>query len=635
MGFQRILVVETFCTYMIRKHYFLLLAFACILTLNSCQKEELQESKLTLFAESMGNTKVAVEGRFSHWVSGETVRINNATKAITVSDGVATVDNTTNAVSAPFHAVYPASLCPETDLASVGSVTVTLPDTYQYRKSSDLQQLDMPMAASNAEGEDLSFKHLTGALAVKITNDFGGTMSIDEVIVESSVSQISGSCEVDFLNVTNQTANDEGVSEAQRRVRMLFESTALNIADGATEVVILPVMPVSNSNKFTVTVNATYGGKSYSFSRTQGTGGRLARNELGYVPVTMSATNEHVGLLIKTAGQYNELVSQLNTMTTGTSTVRVTIDGTIDFGGATVTPINLNSNHVIFNGIHNAKLTNLTFGGVSNCYGMTYSFYPASLIEVNNLTIENATMPGNNETQCYIGTFCACTKGDVTLNNCTAKNITIGQASHVLKAHIGAMIGYVYTNNANNRPPEVNLEGCGLIQDNVLLAENATMSEPTIGGMIGLLQEGYSIAINTLIKNCSVMNSTGENFSLTISSPSSNQLRMGSLVGNYAMCSSSYDYSNLHILNNCCKINYIINRSNSDRILVGGIIGSVTSTNYPSTTYWNGNSVLGNIKYVSGGPTDNINVKKVIGSIDDGNNWNGRVDVSNLTISTL
>lgn len=395
MGFQRILVVETFCTYMIRKHYFLLLAFAGILTLNSCQKEELPESKLTLFAESMGNTKVAVEGRFSHWVSGETVRINNATKAITVSEGVATVDNSTNTVTAPFHAIYPASLCPETDLASVGSVTVTLPDSYQYRESGDLQQLDIPMAASNAEGEELQFKHLTGALAVKITNNFGGEMSIKEVIVESSVSQISGSCEVNFANVTNQTANDDAVTDAQRRVRMLFESTALNIANDSTEEVILPVMPVSGSNKFTVTVNATYGGKTYTFSRTQGTGGSMARNELGYVPVTMSASNEHVGLLIRTVLDYNALVSQINAMTTGTATVRATIDGTIDFGGATVTPINLNANHVIINGTNNAKLTNLSFGGVSNCYGMTYSNNVSSVIEISDVTIENATMAGS------------------------------------------------------------------------------------------------------------------------------------------------------------------------------------------------------------------------------------------------
>jgi len=621
---------------MIRKHYFLLLAFAGIFALNSCQKEDLPESRLTLLSESMGNTKVAVEGRFSHWVSGETVRINNATKVITVSDGVATVDNSTNTVTAPFHAIYPASLCPETDLASVGSVTVTLPDSYQYRESGDLQQLDIPMAASNAEGEELQFKHLTGALAVKITNNFGGEMSIKEVIVESSVSQISGSCEVNFADVTNQTANDDAVTDAQRRVRMLFESTALNIANGSTEEVILPVMPVSGSNKFTVTVNATYGGKTYTFSRTQGTGGSMARNELGYVPVTMSASNEHVGLLIRTASDYNALVSQINAMTTGTATVRATIDGTIDFGGATVTPINLNANHVIINGTNNAKLTNLSFGGAFNYYGMTYSNNVSSVIEISDVTIENATMAGSVDSISNIGTFCAYTKGDVTLTNCTAKNITVGQASQVLEAYIGGLIGFVTTSSANTKTLEVTLNNCKFIQDsNLINPEITRLSYPVIGGLIGHLYENNNVYIKTLIQDCQVSNSTNGNFELEATiSQIGNTVCLGGLIGYSNTPSLSANYLNLSIVNSSSKIDFKVTKlHNNTTIRVGGFIGAFIDviTGYPTTTYWSGNSVSGIIRYTNVGT---CNVRQVVGTLADKTYWNGRVTTA-VSISTL
>lgn len=597
----------------------------------ACQKENL-DGKLIITAEKMGGDgKVAVTGRTSEWVDGDRIRINDQTKTISVSDGLATIDNTTDAVTAPYRAVYPETLVAgDADLTASVTATVTIPNEYDYVVSDSKQIVGMPMAACAASGSELKFKHLTAAVAIKLTNGFGGSLTIDEIAVQSDVSQICGTRTVDFTDesaLTNQTANDADVTAEQKKVRITFDDAVgrrLVMGNNETEYVVVPVLPVSSSNHFTVIVKATYNSKQYVFAKTQTSGGALARNEMGYVPVTMSSGNEDVGILINSPDKYVDLVSYINGMTSGTNTVRVTIDGTIDFQGESVTPINLNANNVIINGINNARLTNLSVTGVSNCYGLTYSFNGASSLTINNLTIENITLPGNNGTSCYIGALCADTKGDITLNNCIVKNVSIGQASQELNAFFGGLIGYIYTNNSNTRTLNVNISNCDFIQDNTLINPSISrISDPTMGGLIGQINErsGYPIYIG--IHNCNVKNSENSTFNMTLNLVSmSNNMYLGGLIGNCIMPSISSSYANLQIINTTSKINYNITRTNSNSICVGGFIGGYTGSNYPSTTDWNGNNIMGSIQY---NVTGTSYVRQVVGKLEDNSNWSGRV----------
>ena len=434
----------------------------------ACEKEDL-DGKIVIQAEKLGNGKVAMEGRSSTWVDGELIRINGQTKAVSVTDDVATIDNSVESVTAPYNAIYPAALCPDADLSGLASISVTLPDEYHYSESDGLQHIDIPMAA-HSDGNTLQFKHLGGALTISVINGFGAEMSLDEITVESSTSQICGVREVVFANITGQYANDAEVTDAQKKVRMVFDSP-LAVANDTSKSknIVIPVLPVSSSNKFTIHVTAICNGKHYSFSKTQNTGGALQRNEMGFVPVEMSATSEDVSLLVSSTSDYNSLVSYINGLTTGSTTLKVSVDGTIDFGGASVTPINANANTIIFEGKNNATIKNLTMTGVSNCYGLTFSKNTSSNISISNLTVENITLPGSDGNPCYLGALCAYTMGDITLTNCTVKNVSIGQESKVLDCSWGGIIGYVYVDNVSATPLEVSISNCTLHQDTPLI----------------------------------------------------------------------------------------------------------------------------------------------------------------------
>lgn len=602
------------------------LSLLCLLAV-ACQKETVDNptGKLTLFAESLDGHKVAVDGLSSYWDSGDQIRINDKTKTIAVSDGVATVDNTSESVSAPFRSIFPASLCPSVDLTASTSVDITLPSVYHYQEEADTRQkLDIPMAAAASDGNTLQFKHLTGALAIRLTNNFGGDMTVTDITVQSSVSQISGVRTVDFTNITGQNANDVSVTDEQRQVQMLFDETTLVVANSTTKDIVIPVLPVSASNKFTITVNTTYGGKKYSFSKTQNTGGALGRNQMGYVPVTMSSGSSDVSILVSNTTDYNDLVTYINGLSFGTTTVRVTIDGTIDFGGASVTPIYARENNIIINGTHNATLKNLTMTGASSCYGLTYSFSPYSSITINNLTVEDITLPGNNGTSCYTGALCAYTKGNITLNNCTVKNVSIGQASQILKTFFGGLIGYVYVNNANSTPLIANIQNCNYYQDDTLVNPSITrLEEPTMGGLIGQVSEEYGKTINILINNCNVTNSSNNNLSLSLQLVSGSYgMYLGGIIGNCNMSSISSDYTNLQVKNTTSKIDFTIQKTSSNTLNVGGFIGYINIDIYPSTTHWNGNNVSGTISYTNVGTNK---VKQVIGNFSDNENWTGKV----------
>lgn len=607
---------------------------ACLLIITllavSCQKEDLS-GRIQLFAEALNSSKVVVDGRNSQWVDGELLRINNTTKTIDVSGGVASIDNTTETVTAPFYAIYPASLCPDADLTASGTIDLTLPSTYHYqRDGSSRQILQLPMAAAAADGNELQFKHLTAALAVSVKNQFGDDITVNEIVVESSLSQISGTRTVDFSNITSQTANDVSVTDAERKVNMVFDEP-LVVANNESKDVILPVLPVSSSNKFTVTVIATFNGKRYSFSRTQNTGGALARNEIGYVPVNMSAADEHVSILVNSASDFSSLVSYINGLSASGNTVRVTIDGTVNLGGASVTPINVQGNTLVIEGTNNAVLKNMTFSGASNYYGLTYSTNAASSITINNLTLEDITLPGSNGTQCYIGTMCAYARGNISISNSTVKNISIGAASQTLRTTFGGFVGSITVNSSNSTPLVAHFENCQFIQDGTLVNPSITnLDGPIIGGFIGLMLESNSKTIQLTLENCNVTTSSNSNFTLAVSINASSYF--GGLIGQCNMPSITSDFSNLRITNTTCKIDFTITKTSKITARIGGFIGYYNGSNYPATTYWNGNEVSGSIRYTNTGTN---NVGHVVGTLADGSNWNGRVTYSQLNISTL
>lgn len=264
----------------------LTLLFSAALLATGCQKEESQPKGIRLLAEGFGSThKAAVNDASSYWIDGETVRINGADFTVHVSDAGAWVSDVDEPADGIYRALYPNTLNASAPLTGT-DVNVTIPSVYVYRTHNGLQALDLPMAAYGTSGDQLFFRHLTAAVTVEVANNFGIDIMVDSIVVSSDSYQISGSLALSLDGDFTVLPNGSPASDADRRVVVRFNGgTTLTVASGDTARVQVPVLPVGDGNHFSITVathNADEPLMQYTFSRTQTTGGPLARRQLAY-----------------------------------------------------------------------------------------------------------------------------------------------------------------------------------------------------------------------------------------------------------------------------------------------------------------------------------------------------------------
>ncbi len=257
-----------------------------------CQKDRNADGML-LLAEGFNNngSKVLVDGLASTWADGDEVRINDQTAAVSVTTGNASV-HLGSGVDAPFYGVYPAGIYGSN---SGASYTLNLPATYTYETDGTHQKLASPMVGYTDNSTSMTFKHLTAAVTVQIKNDFGIDVTVTNVTVSSNKYKLNGTTAVTLGN-SIAVAAEETDNAALRQVQMNFTGTALNITSGNSANVQVPVLPVGDDNRFTISVtvqNKDDAEMVYTFNKTQGsTQGTyaLGRAELGYAPAKFGST---------------------------------------------------------------------------------------------------------------------------------------------------------------------------------------------------------------------------------------------------------------------------------------------------------------------------------------------------------
>lgn len=267
-----------------------------VMTLAACQKEN--SNVLIIEAEGMHNgTKMAIDGNASHWATGDEVYISGAdhtgnTYTVNISDGQATVDMSGNSsLRTPLYGVYPAA----NYVSHSGTVyTVEVPYSYDYATCTDggttRQNLQTPMVAYTESGNKMQFKHLTAAVTVEITNHYGFAVNVSDISVQSDKYNICGNLEVDMASPISVAPVPES---GDNLVTMDFSVTPLKIDQGATAQVQIPVLPVGDDNHFTISVRVTKDGDANvtkTYSKTQTTGGALARAQIGYAPMKVGFT---------------------------------------------------------------------------------------------------------------------------------------------------------------------------------------------------------------------------------------------------------------------------------------------------------------------------------------------------------
>ena len=253
---------------------------ASIFVFYSCRNEN-ADGQLTLLAEGMNHGgKMLVDGYSTMWASGDQVRINDETVTVSVSDGSATVSSDSK-FTAPFFGVYPAGIYGSN---SGASYTLNLPATYSYAVADGKQNLASPMVAYADSGSTLMFKHLTAAIGVEVVNYYGFTIAVDSIVVESDSYKLNGAVTV-TLGDDIAVVAAAGSAAADRRVKMTFGDTPLQVFAGDSTVVQVPVLPVGSGNKFTVKIcvhKVDQPAVAKAIEKTQSVGGALDRSYLAY-----------------------------------------------------------------------------------------------------------------------------------------------------------------------------------------------------------------------------------------------------------------------------------------------------------------------------------------------------------------
>ena len=256
-----------------------------------CQKENV--GNLILEAEGMhGDAKLAINGNASYWAEGDQVWINGNPYTINITQsGQATVNVEGDNIESPIYGVYPTIVYG----ANSYSITLEMPSTYHYATCSDgKQNLQSPMVAYAESGNKLFFKHVTAAVTVEITNDFGIDLQVNTITVSSNKYKLNALQEIDFRNINNNDFSVNPVeawTDDQKTVTMNCDVEQLIVPSGQTKQVQIPVLPVGADNRFTITVNAQNpddADMTYTFSKTQAGGNgdnyALPRAYIGYAP---------------------------------------------------------------------------------------------------------------------------------------------------------------------------------------------------------------------------------------------------------------------------------------------------------------------------------------------------------------
>ena len=551
--------------------------------LAACQKEETGTvTTLQITAEEFhgGDAKMgAYLGQdggvnnkriFFTWETGDQVRINDGVFTVTRGQSGNHENATITApegqpITAPVRALSPASLYD--GALTADQVQVTLPDTYQWSTftqnlsglNKKCQKLDAPMAAygdasnldySSSNGNKITFKNLCGALAVKITNTTGLPLDVEEVQVTSNRYKLSGSVWIDFTNLTGLQPQS---TSTRNSVTMRFDNEDLHIDENASQVVLIPVLPVGANNQFAITVKyRNYGAATvntdkhcYEYKRTQPNSGNnaLARSQFGYAPID-AVTSASSGItltkkwffddgtykLIKDKWQLKTL-GDVGDLSFGQDKIRIVRDidmsgltckpmyyvNEIDGGRHTVSNLEINADATgrlgLLRSTTDATIKDLTIDGLKlNTSVLNGTSHAGGLIaeasgtttltncHVDNLNVYNAAVGGSYSNDISIGGLVGRCNGPLTINGCTVINFKFSKASssspNYLQVNCGGMVGYAGLGSGNS----ISIANSSHYANQVVFDEQNSSSlvatnEIRFGGVIGYANGGTSWSV--------------------------------------------------------------------------------------------------------------------------------------------
>lgn len=554
----------------------------------SCIDDEPVPNRIEIFTEQFSNSrKMTVVHQQVHWVDGDRIYISGTEAELSVSDGHVYANDV--AATSPIRALFPTGLT--TSAPTSDEVQITLPAEYHYRKTGNLQKLDMPMAAYATGTDAVQFKHLTGALCLMITNsDNSQPLTIDRITITSDRYQLSGSRLVNFQSLTTNNNTVETSTVADRSVSLMFDLEPVVLPTNSTDTtfVVVPIPAVGGSNRFTVEVS-TYDnpiGSHYVYRRQQTQGGALDRNQLGYIPVTMKTVSDTADYIKRkplfTGGgseTYPYLINSLsdfllfvravdtniNTNTFNKRNRCFALTHDIDCEGLVL------ANPINFKGIFDGRGHNLSNLGVKgrNTNGNYYCSLFDDIKEVKNLTINNLTLKldNGNYTNLYGGCFQS--KVDtIIIRNCHINNLAVNTNGEVTTT-------YTFFGNFVGHATNATIDSCtfsGFINDSIPIGSSSIC----YGGIIGQIYKFSEFNNQNKDKHNTITNCT-VSYDKPITIVGSSSTYVGGIIGRNLLHSQFITY--LAFSNCSVSMNHNVK---NNTVFAGGIAGS--TANYSRIT---------------------------------------------------
>ena len=407
------------------------LFFAMMTTLlvAGCAKENLVESmgpqnRVTILTAGTPSTKTVLQNdQKVLWTNGDVINVNGVeSEALVLDTPAATATFTIPGVlNNPFKAVFPASIYKDAQ-------TVTLPAVQAYAEGSFGPNVS-PMAAYQANGNNLNFKHLCAVLKLNIEK----SEDADEIMyVEFSGKNEEQVCGDFSINFEDATLEGASTAASAKKVRCnVYEEIS---SEGLAVYVAVPAIEYQSG--YTVKVVDT---KGHFMEISKQSGETLVAGKLYDMPAfTFAPTGTEFNVGITSAAEFNDFVAKYNAGTYEANTVAA-IFNDIEFSASDCSGFNpINSFAGTLKGNH------YTISGFNT--GTPIVDKATSTAVIEDLTISGTSRVAKlSYTNSTFGTFAATNNGLVQ-NCCSAVDYTIDENTGVPSGDpkIGAIVGDNY-----------------------------------------------------------------------------------------------------------------------------------------------------------------------------------------------
>ena len=538
--------------------------FAILTTLlvAGCAKENLVESMgpqngVTILTAGTPSTKTVLQNdQKVLWTDGDVINVNGIESETLVLDAPSITATFTipGVLNNPYKAVFPASIYKDAQ-------TVTLPAVQVYAEGSFGPNVS-PMAAYQANGNNLNFKHLCAVLKLNIEK---GEDTDEIMYVEFSGKNEEQVCGDFSINFEDATLEGASTAASAKKVRCnVYEEIS---SEGLAVYVAVPAIEFQNG--YTVKVVDT---KGHFMEISKQSGETLVAGKIYDMPAfTFVPTGTEFNVGITTAAEFCAFTKAYND---GTKPAVAAILNDIEFTAsdcAEFVPISsfegtLKGNHYTISGFNTgtpivdkatstAVIEDLTISGISRVAKLSYTNSTfGTFAATNNGLVQNCcsavdyTIDENTGAPSgdpKIGAIVGDNYGGTVRDCVNTGNIDLASTYTLAKAlYLGGIAGY---NRASSY-----IEGSEM-KGRIQLLNNAGGKTYSVGGILGYNNQGTVSECRTYsILDESKKASDGANkATFMFSSTGIGYLRSGGIVGHNSKGTVQYCTNEADILTSC------------------------------------------------------------------------------------